>query len=88
VPLAFNYRSKLIDALGTIRCNGQLALPTAYLLGTGPDLALLPAWSTGYASASASVKIYTQPSDPGIDNIVAGLLLYPPSSPGSPSDIN
>jgi hypothetical protein len=72
MPLAFDYRSKLVDAIGTIRCNGELALPTAYLLGTGPSYGVYTSWSTDYSSSTASLKIYPQSSDPSISDIAIG----------------
>ena len=76
MPLAFDYRSKLVDAIGTVRCNGELALPTAYLLGTGPAFGVFTSWATDYSSSTTNIKIYSQSSDPAISDIA---IRTPPS---------
>jgi ABC-type phosphate transport system substrate-binding protein len=59
MPLAFAYRSKLIDLLGRITCNGDQALPTAYLLGLGSGLPVYTDWSLTYSNTQTNLKIYT-----------------------------
>jgi hypothetical protein len=57
-PLAQFLRVRLIDWLSTVLCNGQRALSSQYLIGTGAPLSLHTAWSVAYSSGEVKVKYF------------------------------
>lgn len=63
VPLDVSLRKGVIDALSTMKCRGQLAFTSAYLVGSGTGLSLFTAWSVARASSTSKMKYYESSSD-------------------------
>ncbi len=63
VPLDVSLRKGVIDALSTMKCRGQLAFTSAYLVGSGTGLSLFTAWSVARASSTSKMKYYESSSE-------------------------
>jgi hypothetical protein len=76
MPLAFAYRSKLIDLLSKVTCNGEQALPTAYLLGVGWGLPVYTDWSLSYSNTDTNLKIYADYDKSPLEQITSGTVRW------------
>ena len=63
MPLDVSLRKGVIDALSTMKCRGQLAFTSAYLVGSGTGLSLFTAWSVARASSTSKMKYYESSSE-------------------------
>lgn len=57
-PLDVSLRERLVSLLNTVRCNGQQAYSTAYLIGLGAPLSLITSWSVAWSSLDTKMKYY------------------------------
>ena len=75
MPLAFAYRSRLIDLMGQVTCNGEQALPTAHLLGLGSaGLPIYTDWSLSYSNTDTILKIYADDHKTPLEQISNGTV--------------
>jgi hypothetical protein len=58
-PLTVAYRKKIIDVLGTIECDNDKALTTAYLIGEGTSRPALSDLAGQYTSNTVTQKYFT-----------------------------
>lgn len=70
------FKRRLIDALGTVICNGQQSLSTAFLLGSGAPFSVMQAWAENYQADQLTVKYFAANTQAGIDSMAAGA--FPP----------
>jgi hypothetical protein len=66
------YRRRLIDAMGTIYCNGAKAFDTAVLLGMGPPYTIYYTWVADYPSTTFKVQYSSAVSQTAITEMAAG----------------
>jgi hypothetical protein len=62
-PLDVSLRKRLVSLLNTVRCNGQQAYSTAYLIGLGAPLSLITSWSVAWSSLDTKMKYYVGTSN-------------------------
>jgi ABC-type phosphate transport system substrate-binding protein len=70
------YRRRLIEAMGTIYCNGQKAFKTAVLLGMGPPYTIYYTWVANYPSTAFKVQYTSAVSQTAITEMAAGDIDY------------
>jgi ABC-type phosphate transport system substrate-binding protein len=73
--LSTMYKRRLIDELGTIICNGQQALSTAFILGSGAPFSVMQAWANSYQASQLTVKYNAVSTQAGINAMAAGKRL-------------
>ena len=66
------YRRRLIDAMGTIYCNGQKAFKTAVLLGMGAPYTIYYNWVANYPSTAFKVQYTAVVSQTAFNEMAAG----------------
>lgn len=70
--LSTMYKRRLIDALGTITCNNQQALSTAFILGSGAPFSVMQAWAGAYQANQLMVKYFPVSTQAGIIAMAEG----------------
>jgi hypothetical protein len=60
--MAVPFRERLIDLLGTVKCNGQKAHSAEYLIGMGSPISLYTAWAVAYSSVTVKIKYFATTS--------------------------
>jgi hypothetical protein len=77
--LAIVYKRALINSFGTIKCNNQTALSTAYIIGMGGTIRAVDDWAVAYTSNSFVEKYYVYDSPTTINQMIAGTYPFAPS---------
>jgi hypothetical protein len=57
-PLSVAFKKKVIDVLGTVECEGELALTTAYVMSEGIDRSALSDMAVNYGSNTFLQKFF------------------------------
>jgi hypothetical protein len=70
------YRRRLIDAMGTIYCNGQKAFKTAVLLGMGAPYTIYYNWVANYPSTAFKVQYTAVVSQTAFNEMAAGTTAH------------
>jgi hypothetical protein len=86
VPLDVSLRKGVIDALSVIKCRGQPAFSTNYLVGSGTGLSLFTAWSVARASSTSKMKFFASSSDEAKRQVTNYDLHYGVTSNGLSAD--
>jgi ABC-type phosphate transport system substrate-binding protein len=86
-PLDVSLRERLIDLTSTVRCNGQQAYTTSYLVGTGTPLPLVTSWAVAWSSQESKIKFYESTSRVGKTLLVEGNVDFGVVSDGLSSDL-
>ena len=72
-PLTVAYKKKIIDVLGTIRCDNASVLTTAYLIGAGTSRPALTDLAGLYTSSSVTQKYFTTDMGTAIADMKQGI---------------
>jgi hypothetical protein len=75
-PLTVAYRKKIIDVLGTIQCDSDQVLTTAYLIGEGTSRPALTDLAGQYTSATVTQKYFTSDMATAITDMREGTVLF------------
>jgi serine/threonine protein kinase/ABC-type phosphate transport system substrate-binding protein len=75
-PLTVAYKKKIIDVLGTIMCDDENVLTTAYLIGEGTSRPALTDLAGQYTSATVTQKYFTSDMATAITDMREGAIDY------------
>jgi hypothetical protein len=73
-PLTIVYERALINSFGTVQCNNDTALSTAYIIGMGGTITALDDWTAAYTSNSFVEKYYIYDTPTAITQMIEGTL--------------
>nr|WIL05220.1 serine/threonine kinase [Pithovirus mammoth] len=63
VPLENSLIKRVIDELGTVKCNGQRSFNTEFLVGIGSPMSIITTWASLWTSSATKIKYYDSTSD-------------------------
>ena len=72
--LAIVYKRALINSFGTVKCNNETALSTAYIIGLGGGIRAVDDWAVSYASNSFVQKFYYSDTANAITQMIQGTI--------------
>ncbi len=75
VPLSVAYKKNVIDVLGTIECDGEPALTTAYVIGEGISRPALVDLASNYNSNTFTQKYFASDVPTAVRDITQGTLV-------------
>jgi hypothetical protein len=86
VPLSVAYKKKVIDVLGTIKCDDEQALTTAYVIGEGISRPALVDLASNYNSNSFTQKYFASDVPTVVRDISQGTRVTVMAWSAAPSD--